>query len=52
MNTRDSGPTKIALAGIDLYEKGDFLVDPFHGVTLNEEEKAIYDDIGQTSWRS
>jgi len=35
---------KIALAGIDMYEKGDFLVDPFHGVTLNEKEKAVFDD--------
>ena len=35
---------KIALAGIDMYEKGNFLVEPFHGVTMNERELEIFDD--------
>ena len=34
---------KIALEGIDLYEKGNFLLAPFHGVTLNIEEKETFD---------
>ena len=34
---------KIALEGIDLYEKGDYVVDPFHGVTLNADEKETFD---------
>lgn len=34
---------EIALAGIELYEKGDFLLEPFHGVSLNTGEKEIID---------
>lgn len=34
---------KIALEGIDLYEKGDYLLEPFYGVTLNTEEKETFD---------
>lgn len=34
---------KIALAGIDLYEKGDYLLEPFYGVTFNAEEKENFD---------
>lgn len=32
-----------ALAGIDMYEEGNWLIDDFMGVSLNAEEKAIYD---------
>ena len=34
---------KIALAGIEMYERGGFLLEPFHGVTLNEQEKEVKD---------
>jgi len=33
----------LALAGIAEYEKGDYLIDDFLGVSLNAEEKALYD---------
>jgi putative aldouronate transport system substrate-binding protein len=32
-----------AQEGIDLYEKGDYIIDNFLGVSFNEEEKAVYD---------
>ncbi len=32
-----------ALEGIELYENGDFLLEPFMGVALNAEEKNTYD---------
>lgn len=34
---------KIALEGIAMYEKGDFLVDPFYDVVLSEAEKDVVD---------
>jgi len=34
---------KYALAGIDLYEQGDYLIDQFLGVSFNVEEQAVYD---------
>lgn len=34
---------KYALEGIALYEKGDYLLEPFLGVSLNAKEKQIYD---------
>ncbi len=34
---------EIALAGIEMYEKGGYLLEPFHGVTLNSEEKQTVD---------
>ena len=34
---------KIALDGIDLYEKGNYLVEPFFGVTLSTDEKETVD---------
>ncbi len=33
----------IALAGIELYEEGDYLVPDFLGVTFTPEEQAVYD---------
>lgn len=34
---------KYALAGIDLYDQGDYLIDQFLGVSFNVEEQAVYD---------
>lgn len=34
---------KHALDAIALYDKGDYLLEPFLGVSLNEKEKAVYD---------
>jgi putative aldouronate transport system substrate-binding protein len=34
---------KFALEGIALYDEGDYLLDPFLGVSMNEKEKAVYD---------
>ena len=34
---------KFALAGIDLYDQGDYLIDQFLGVSFNVEEQAVYD---------
>jgi putative aldouronate transport system substrate-binding protein len=34
---------RIALEGIDLYEQGNYLIDDFLGVSLNAEERAVYD---------
>jgi len=34
---------KYALEGVALYDQGDYLVEPFLGVSLNEKEKAVFD---------
>lgn len=34
---------KYALEGIELYDQGDYLLEPFMGVSLNTKEKDIYD---------
>ncbi len=34
---------EIALAGIALYDEGDYLVDQFLGVAFNEEEQSVFD---------
>ncbi len=34
---------KYALAGIKLYDEGDYLIDQFLGVSFNVEEQAVYD---------
>jgi len=33
----------VALEGIDLYEQGDYLIDQFLGVAMNEDEQKVYD---------
>lgn len=34
---------KYALEGIELYDQGDYLLEPFMGVSLNEKEKEVFD---------
>ncbi|HYI89104.1 MAG TPA: sugar ABC transporter permease, partial [Beijerinckiaceae bacterium] len=34
---------EIALKGIELYEKGDFLIDEFLGVSMTVDERRIFD---------
>jgi len=34
---------KFALEGVALYDQGDYLVEPFLGVSLNEKEKEVFD---------
>ncbi|RKF17885.1 extracellular solute-binding protein [Alginatibacterium sediminis] len=34
---------KFALDGIALYDQGDYLLEPFLGVSMNTEEKGVYD---------
>ena len=33
----------VALEGIDLYDQGDYLIDQFLGVAMNEDEQKVYD---------